>query len=179
MVRPHAAILELETQHRGDIEANLVAVTLKIAVYATEPLSELMADLLVHRVAADADPGSDQDIEILRPGTVGRAHRLDGLGPDARKRPAPASMSGSHRAKVGVEKEDREAVGMVRDDRLAWNIGRQRIRRKNALAALRLPSLEGGDVGAMLLHRHQGAIDLEADLRGELLATSHHRLRIA
>src|SRR5207248_2800668 len=144
VVRPHAGILELETQHRGDIEANLVTVTLKIAVFPTEAFSELLPDLLAHRVAADADPGSNQDIQVLGPGTVGRPHRLDGCCGDARERPAPAGMSGGHRPKVGVEKEDREAVGMVRDDRLRWNIGRQRIRRKNALAALRLRFLEGG-----------------------------------
>ena len=31
MVRPHAGILELETQHRGDVEANLVTITLKFS----------------------------------------------------------------------------------------------------------------------------------------------------
>lgn len=86
--------------------------------------------------------------------------------------------AGDHPA-AGVDEEQREAIGVVGHDRLAGNVGRQRIRREDALSPFRPLTMEGRDIRPVLLYGHQRAVEVEAHLRCELPPPLDDSLRIS
>jgi hypothetical protein len=87
-------------------------------------------------------------------------------------------MSASDHSPAPIQEKHWKTVGMVGHDRLTGDIGRKRISRKYTLPTLRLPPVEGHDIGPMLLDGHQGPRQVEAQLIGELLPPLHHQLGI-
>src|SRR5438874_12331419 len=137
-VRCYARIFELEAKHGLDVEPDVTALRTKVARLAAVASDESIRHVAPDLVTAAADARSDQDIELIRLAAVGEMQRLHCLDRNARQRAAPAGMRPGDDPPGGVEEEQRKAVGVVRHDRLAGDIGGQGVGVKNALPALRL-----------------------------------------
>src|SRR5438445_10928083 len=87
-----AGVVELEPKHGLQVEPDVSVVNREVPILPAVPDRKLVPDLGADLVAASANSGPDEDVELARPGAVGGLKRLRGFGRHPRQPPAPARV---------------------------------------------------------------------------------------
>jgi hypothetical protein len=111
-----AQVRRIETRGRYSGLVELAAVLRsEIDVHAARA-AELLGHLGPDFETAVTDSGSDRRVQILGQGSETRAHGIDGVLRDPRRRAAPSRMDGSDRTIRFIDEQQRDAIGSLDGD---------------------------------------------------------------